>query len=193
MNPPEPVKSVVAEAHPVAAEAPRVAAPHAAAKLEMLDGDEIIQVSIKPSLWFIPLVSFNVLVVIAFAATALTPLLHAGSTPSRDAVYQVLIALAALRLGIATLQWASRLYVLTNRRVMHFKGVLNVKVAECRLVKISAVDLVVPWYGRALRLGSIRMQPGEGGGAPLLWDDVARPQEIHELLVRAVRKSQSKD
>lgn len=191
MSKPDPVKAVVVEATP--AETPRVAAPATAAKLELLDGDEIIQVSIKPSPWFIPLVSFSVIVPIAFVAAALAVIMPTASGSHVTIAFQVLAAVAALRIGIATLQWASRLYVLTNRRVMRFTGVVNVHVTECRLARISAVDLHLPWYARLLRLGSIQMR-SEGQKALLLtWDDVARPHEIHELVVRAVRKSQSKE
>jgi uncharacterized membrane protein YdbT with pleckstrin-like domain len=192
MNRPDVVKTVVVEATP--AQAPRVAAPQAAtAKIELLDGDEIIQVSLKPSLWFIPLVSFNVIVLVAFVAAALDLVWQTASTPHVATAIQVLAGLAALRVGIATLQWASRLYVLTNRRVMRFTGILNVHVTECRLARISAVDLHLRWYGRWLRLGSIHMRTEDTQRAVLAWDDVARPQELHELLVRAIRKAQSKE
>ena len=45
----------------VVAESPTVAAPtkKAAASLELLDDDEIIQLSIRPSPWCIPLYSFK--------------------------------------------------------------------------------------------------------------------------------------
>lgn len=191
MSRPEPIKTVVTEATPT--QAPRVAAPQAAAKLELLDGDEIIQVSIKPSLWFIPLASFDAIVPLALVAAALAVVTRSSSSPLVTVAFQVLAALAALRLGIATLQWASRLYVLTNRRVMRFMGVLNVHVTEARLAQISAVDLHVRWYGRWVSLGSILMRSEDATTAALAWDDVARPHEIHELVLRAVRKAQSKD
>jgi len=182
--------SVVAEAAP-AAKAPTVAAQEAAAKLELLDGDEIIQFSIKPAPWFIFLVSFRVLITLVAIAVAFSIAMQMGATPAAAVPFQVLAGLAALRVGIATLQWASRLYVLTNRRAMRFKGVFNVDVAECRLSKITAVELTHTWYSRALRIGSIQMRSVDPKHAPILWEDVPRPNEVHELLVRAIRKSQS--
>ena len=184
-----PVESAVVEAPP-AVEATPIRAAKTAAKLEMLDGDEVVQLSIKPSLWFIPLVSLNWILVIAVLAAGVSLAMPHGWGRDGLLTLQVLIGVAAARIGIATLQWASRVYVLTNRRVMRFKGVLNVHVMERRLAKISAVDLQVPWHGRALRLGSIRMPGTEAQAAPLDWDDVARPHEIHEILERAVRKAQ---
>ncbi len=181
------INSVVAETPPTAQAHPTEAAK-TAVRVE-LDGDEIIQFSIKPSLWFIPLASLNVLAILAFIAAALAVAMRTGSLAPSATPFQVLAGLAGLRLGVATLQWASRLYVLTNRRIMRFRGVFAVDVAECRLAKISAVDLHWAWYGRLLRLGTIRMQPLQQPAA-LNWEDVARPQESHELVVRAVRKAQ---
>jgi hypothetical protein len=189
MKTPDPI-SVVAEAPP-AIERPAVAAPQAAAKLELLDGDEIIQLSIKPSLWFIPLVSAGVLGLVLVLGLALALAMRAGATPMAAMPFQVLGCVAAVRLGVAMLQWASRLYVLTNRRVLRFTGVLKVEVTECRLLKIAGVDVRFAWYGRPLRLGTIQMLSADNHARTVIWDDLARPQETHELLVRAIRKAQA--
>ncbi len=186
MSDPDRFESAVAEA-PSAAQAASTA--KAAAKLA-LDGDEIVQFSIKPSPWFIALVSLKWVLAMALLGAALALAIRGGWTQGVVAL-NVVVGVAALRVAVATLQWASKLYVLTNRRVMQFKGVLNVSVAECRLAKITAIDVDVFWYGHALRIGSIRMKPLDPGSRTLTWDDVAHPQEVHELLVRAIRKAQS--
>jgi len=79
MNEPEPVKSVLAEAPPAVKAAP-VAVAKAAAKLE-LDGDEIIQLSIKPSLWYIPIVSLNVVVATIIVANVFVFFTPVGEQP----------------------------------------------------------------------------------------------------------------
>ena len=160
MNETEPLQSAVVEAPP-AVEATPVTIAKTAVKLEMLDGDEVIQLSIKPSLWFIPLVSLNWLLMVGVLATGIALVMPPGWTREGLVGFQVLIGIAVVRIGIAMLQWASRLYVLTNRRVMRFRGVLNVNVMERRLAKISAVELHTLWHGRALRLGSIRMRAAD--------------------------------
>ena len=189
MNKSEPFPTTTAEAPPLVKMTP-VATAKAAAKLEMLGGDEVIQLSIKPALWFIPLVSLGWIVGVAVLVVALATGVHGSWAREGLFACQALIGVAALRLAIATLQWASRLYVLTNRRVMRFTGVLSVRVAECPLARISAIDLQAPPYGRVLRLGSIRMQPVDTSLPAVTWDDVAHPHEVHEILERAIRKSQ---
>lgn len=184
--------SVVAEAAPVAEATPAIAKPAVAVKLE-LGGDEIIQFSIRPSVWFVPLVSFKWVLAIGLLA-ALLAVVSAGNWTSQIFVaYQVLAGLAALRIAIATLQWASRLYVLTNRRVMRFTGVLSVHVAECPLAKISAADLLAAWYEHPLRLGTIRMSSRVCNPGVVVWEQLAHPAEVHDLLTRAIRKAQMKD
>ncbi len=187
----DPIESAVAEAPP-ASERPAVLVARAkpAVPLE-LDGDELIQLSIKPSLWYIPLASANVLVLAVVLGAALALAMRAGATPVAVMPFQILACLAAVRIGVALLQWASRLYVLTNRRVLRFEGVLKVHVAECRLKQIGVADVRPSWLGRGVRLGSIHMRPADDDARAVVWADVARPQEIHELLVRAIRKAQS--
>ncbi|HPM24298.1 MAG TPA: PH domain-containing protein [Phycisphaerae bacterium] len=190
MSESEPLRSVTAESPP-AVPGVRVAPAKAAAKLELLDGDEVIQLSIKPSLWFIPLVAAKWVLAMALLAAGVAVVMREGWTREGLIVFQLLIGVAAIRVGVATLQWASRLYVLTNRRVMRFKGILSVDVAERRLAQIGQIKLHIPRYGHALRLGSILMQLAEHDSTPLWWDDVARPHEIHEILERAIRKAQT--
>ncbi len=191
MNKPDPIPSVVAEAAPAEVRPATPVVTAAGGKLDVLEGDEIIQLSIKPSLWFIPLVSGRVLLALALCAGGLGLAVQTGAGPGGAVSFQVLAVIAGVRLTIAMLQWGSRLYVLTNRRVLRFTGVLSVSVTECRLAQIGSVDVMPSWYGQALRLGTLRMRTGGSGGRALDWEEVARPQEIHEILVRAIRKSQS--
>ncbi len=191
MNPPQRLDSAVSDASPVGEAAP-VVIEKPVVKLELLDGDEIIQFSIKPSLWFIPLVSAKWVIVAGLLAAVLGVWTRGGWRIETAIAFQVLAALAALRVGIATLEWASRYYVLTNRRVMSFRGVLTVDVAACPLAKISRADLHATPYERALRLGSIRMDPAGTNPSPIMWENLARPGQVHEKLTRAIRKAQSK-
>ena len=166
--------------------APVAAAP--AAALNMLSGDEIIQLSIKPSLWFIPIVSarwvFTMALLAAIVAVSARGLLYGFSAFA----FNAFLSIAILRLAIASLQWASRLYVLTNRRVIRFKGVFNVDVAQCLLTRISGVEVRANWHQRQLRLGSIHM--ANLNNSPIVWEQIGRPAQIAQLLETAVRKAQ---
>jgi membrane protein YdbS with pleckstrin-like domain len=173
-------------------EAQPVAVQKAAVKLE-LEGDEIIQFSVKPSLWFIPLVSARWVLALALLGAALAIATRGNWGLQTTVALQVLASLAAIRIGVATLEWASRHYVLTNRRVMRFKGIFTAHVAACPLAKIGRVDLLVRGHERVLRLGTIRMESSLPDTPAILWEDVPHPAQIHEALLRAIRKSQSRE
>ncbi|MBU0639246.1 MAG: PH domain-containing protein [Planctomycetes bacterium] len=176
-------EAIHVDANPVAA------ADKAAASIH-LDGDEVVQLSIKPSLWHIPLVSAQVVLPMALLAV-IVAIAWRGGWSQGALVFPLAVVVGILRIALASLQWASQLYVLTNRRVMRFRGVLSVNVAECPLSKVNRVELRTPWHQRLLRLGSIVLTPADPQRASVTWELVARPKETHELLVRAIRKSQS--
>jgi len=182
----DPVKAVAAEATPIPAVTVKPAA-----SLPLLGGDEIIQLSIRPSPWCIALYSFKLLLAMALLATAVG--FATQGRPSLPAsVALAIIVLAAFGGLIATtLQWASQLYVLTNRRVLRFRGVFNVDVAQCGLAQIGSARLYAAWYERLGRLGSIEIVPNHPDARGMVWEHVARPTEVHEILVRAIQKSKS--
>jgi len=190
MNRPDRFESVVAEAPP-AAETPVVTSKRAAAQLELLDGDEVVQLSIKPSLWFIPMISARVVAVLVLIAATLSLAMQLGTTPPTIIPFQILAFLAAVRVGVAALQWASRLYVLTNRRLMRIRGVYQVDVAASLLRDIHDVQVRATSMERALRLGALHMTPKDNKTEPPAWVSVARPDEVQEILLRAIRKAQS--
>jgi hypothetical protein len=188
VNESDPIRSVVAEA-PATVKSPPVAVRKAAVQLE-LGGDEIIQLSIKPSLWFIAVVSVKWVATVIVLGGLLAVALRGWVTREALVAFQLLAVVAVARVAVAALQWASQLYVLTNRRVMRFRGILNVHVVACPLTKITAADLRVLGYERWLRLGSVHMTPVAPELPAVLWDHLAHPTEIHGHLLHAIRKAQ---
>ena len=185
MTAPDRFEAVHAEVNPAAH-----LAETSAARLKLLDGDEIIQLSIKPSLWYVPLVSLKFVLAAALVASVVLISSQGVLTWQGNTIVAGAACVALLRLMIASLQWASRLYVLTNRRVVRFHGVLRVQVAESPLANITKAQLDVAYHQRAVRLGSIRMTPA----APcevITWEDVARPSEVYEILAKAIRRAHS--
>jgi uncharacterized membrane protein YdbT with pleckstrin-like domain len=163
-----------------------------AARIELLDEDEIVELSIKPSLWFIAIVSARLVVAVVALATIVAIATRGSASLLAGYIVPVTVLAVVLRIMIASLQWASRVYVLTNRRVMRFSGVLNVKIAECRLKQIGGTNLRLEFMQRVLRLGSICMTPAGEGQETIIWDHVARAGEIYAKLIRAIKRAQSK-
>jgi hypothetical protein len=102
---------------------------------------------------------------------------------------QSAVAVALVRVSAAMFQWASRLYVLTNRRIMRIKCVLHVNVFECPLVKIQNTYLDFTLPQRLVRIGSIHMQTAGTGGGNAVWEHLAQPTLVHTRLRNAIGRS----
>jgi uncharacterized membrane protein YdbT with pleckstrin-like domain len=155
----------------------------------LLDGGEVVILAIKPSAWFVLLVSLRWLVlgvIVAIVAGAeFVPVAYQWY------LLQAAIWLTAARLGWATLEWVSRLYVLTDRRVMRIQGVFEADLFECALIRIQSTTATFSPGERILRVGTIRFETaGESGGAS--WRVVAKPLEVHRKLREAIRRAQNR-
>jgi uncharacterized membrane protein YdbT with pleckstrin-like domain len=154
---------------------------------QLLDGGELIVFAIKPSLWFIVLASAKWLaaaLVIWVAARA------ALSSTLALPLMQLAAAVAIARMAWATMQWSTRLYVLTNRRVMRIRGVFNVQVFECPLSRIENTELLLSLGERLVRAGTIYFSTASGDSS--VWRTVARPLEVHERLREAIRRARNR-
>lgn len=77
-----------------------------------------------------------------------------------------LIALGIAAVGFvwAVLVWQSQEYVLTDRRVMRVWGVINKQSSDSSLENVTDAQIEVPWLGRILGYGNLRiLTPAETG------------------------------
>lgn len=162
--------------------------PAAAVPSDLLDGGEVVILAIKPSPWS---VAFEVLPWVFGGAVlvALSPWLAFGAwTLAAGSLAQLVMAVVGLRLGLALLQWVSRVYVLTNRRVMRIRGVFRATIFESPLVKLINTGVTAAPHERAIALGSIWFNTG-AATADGTWYHISRPDEIHAQIRRAVERS----
>ncbi len=151
---------------------------------ELLDGGETVLFAVKPSAWFVLIVSARWL-----AAAIVLGVLSYTVIPSQYAWYasQAAILMAAGRLSWATFEWVARFYVLTNRRVMSIRGVIAAEIFAAPLRTIERTAVFESPGERVFRVGSVEFASGSmGRGA---WEIVARPVEMHERLQHAIRRA----
>jgi uncharacterized membrane protein YdbT with pleckstrin-like domain len=158
---------------------------------ELLDGGEIIIFAVKPSLWFVVIKSARwlagMLLMIMLAHWAGDALLGV----SEALVVRVAVAVAGVRVGLALLQWVSRLYILTNRRIMRLTGIFNIELFECQLTKIQSTVLTIAWFERLMGIGTISFATaGAGGAIEASWTHVNQPLELHERVRAAIHRAQ---
>jgi membrane protein YdbS with pleckstrin-like domain len=156
----------------------------------LLDGGEIVILAIKPSLWFLLFQSFRWLVAMVLVIWFVGRWGYWVPVVKTPLVVNVAAALAAARVGLAMLQWVSRLYVLTNRRVLRIKGIFNVDLFECPLAKIQNTYLTLTWYERLFALGTISFATAGTAGVDALWINVNHPLEVHERVRAAIQRAQ---
>lgn len=160
----------------------------------LLDGGEVVHFAIKPSPWFLLLVSLRTLAAAALVgALAWTEVLMPDY---RAYALQLALVVMALRLGWATLEWASRLYVLTNRRVMSIRGVVRPGMFACPLHRVQRTELTASPAERAVRVGTVHIHARPGGDDAVAqaadWAMVSRPDEVFERLHEAVERSRNR-
>ena len=157
----------------------------------LLDGGEIVILAIKPSLWFIIFTSARwlaAMILIILISKWLGSWIPYLSPPM---IAQGALVLAAARLCLAILQWVSRLYVLTNRRIMRLTGIFNIDLFECPLTKIQNTYLTLAWYERITGLGTISFATAGTVGVEISWANVNNPIELHERVRSAINRAQN--
>ena len=178
-----------------AAAGPSAYAEDQALPAHLLDGGEVVELKIKPSMWFILFASFRMLLAMGSIVVLSYPLSRVldpvGLT--HPLLLKVAMALAGARLAIATLQWVSRIYVLTNRRVMRIRGIFNVDIFECELSRIQNTFMRLTLYERLFALGTIGFATAGTGGIEASWENVNHPLEIHERVRAAIHKAQGRN
>ena len=156
---------------------------------DLLDGDEVVILAVKPSMWYLVLVSARWLIGAA-AVILLAPwLVGVYTAVTQTGLTQAALVVTSLRLVLALLQWSSRLYVLTNRRVMCYRGITQVTLLEAPLVQIRNTYVNDRRLERWCNVGSIGFSLKGSKRVDMWWEQVSAPEEIHDRIRRAIEKA----
>lgn len=154
----------------------------------VLRDGEVVILMLRPSIWFIPFVCLR------FAALVLILMINAQIFNEQihwhARLYnEVGVLLLVGRLMVAVLQWLGRLYILTDMRVVQMAGVFAVEISDCPLRKVARVRVIYTLKERLLRLGSVEIIPFDDAYPVGLWQTVARPKDVHRIIVQAIRRA----
>lgn len=177
--------------HASDAEAPTtIADPHLAMlPAELLQDGEIILLMIKPSPWFIVLEPLRTLLGILLLTIATFWLNRSGLLPFRSS--DVLLCgcgVMIARLLWQFLEWVSRVYVLTDKRVIRVRGVLRVHVFEASLRQIQHTELQFNIRERVTGLGTIFFTTAGTAFVEAAWTMIAKPMQVHQEVVKAIQR-----
>jgi uncharacterized membrane protein YdbT with pleckstrin-like domain len=154
---------------------------------ELLQPGEIIILLLKPSAWFIllaPLKTLAAIVILALAADTVDS--YMGSVVGRQTVILVCATLLMLRLFWQFLEWLSRVYVLTDRRVVTVSGVVRIGVFETPLQKLQHTNLLFSLRERLFGLGTVAFATAGTAATEAYWQMLADPLEVHQKIVQTI-------
>jgi uncharacterized membrane protein YdbT with pleckstrin-like domain len=157
---------------------------------DLIHDDEVIILLLRPSLLYIPLSVLGSLAVIMIVALVLAlisikfPVVGWNETQA----YALGVALGCARMGWQVLEWWSRIYVLTDRRIIRRMGVLRVAVFETQLKNIQHTSVFARLRERFFGLGSIGFATAGTDVFEAFWVMIARPFQVHRIVVETVER-----
>lgn len=172
-------------------DAPELAAiaPVDAIPAGLVEDDEIIILFLRPSPLYIMLTSLGRLLVIAVITLALMYLGRRFSLANLDTIafgLGVIIGLA--QLVWQGLEWWSRIYILTDRRIIRQKGVIRQSVYHAKLRDIKHTSVFQRLRERAMGLGSIGFTATGSDVFDAFWVMIRDPFTVHKTVVEAIER-----
>ncbi|MBN1435974.1 MAG: PH domain-containing protein [Sedimentisphaerales bacterium] len=157
---------------------------------DLLADDETVIFAIKPSLWTVLFLSFRVVVIaVVVIITAITASKLFDTEGREIYIVEAAGTFAVARVAFALLQWFSRTYVLTNRRVIRIRGVFTIDIFQCSLLHIQNTFLVMSFWQRILNLGNIALTTAGTGRVEAVWRHCKTPLKVHQQLLRAINRA----
>ena len=156
---------------------------------ELLQPGELIILMLKPSGWYILLGSLRSLVIIAAVVLVITSLMEYGFlNVTRQDLTLVAAGLVVARLFWQFLDWLSRVYVLTDRRIIRVKGVVRVEVFEASLKQIQHTQCYFSLRERLFGLGTLGFATAGTATYEAYWTMVAQPVQVHRTVVQTLER-----
>jgi len=156
---------------------------------DLVQDGEIILLLLRPSLWFVFLSSLSSLIMIALLTFALAYVSQMPWAAWNDRqAFAVGMGLVALRLGWQFLEWLSRVYILTDRRIITRSGVLRVVVFETQLKNIQHTSVFAQVRERICALGSIGFATAGSDTFDAFWVMIRQPFVVHRTVVETIRR-----
>lgn len=184
-------RSCSSDAAPLSADASAATIDDAATALarDLVDQDEVIILLLRPSLWYVVLASAGSLVAIALMTLMLAYMSYLPWTGWNDTqAFALGAGLCAIRLAWQMLEWLSRVYVLTDRRIIARSGVLRVAVFQTPLKNIQHTAVFVSLRERSTGLGTIAFATSGSDTFDCLWLMLRQPHHAHKIVVEAIRR-----
>ncbi len=159
------------------------------AKFGLLNGSEIIILAIKPSLCYVLFVSSRwlaILLPVGIISWLSAQMGWLGMQAQAQVLLAICLAGMVMRLAFGLLQWQSRIYILTNLRVLRIRGVVRVEMFQCSLLQLKDILLTTGVAERLLGVGTIGLVKNSSGKAAAYWQNIRRPEQVRRQILEAI-------
>jgi hypothetical protein len=157
----------------------------------VLGDGEVVLLVLRPSLWFILLscARFLVVALLGIFAASFFGSRSMWSHGTMRSLVELGVTAISARLMWATLQWMSRLYILTDLRVLILSGVFSVTIFDCPLRKVARTRLIRSNPERATGIGTIEIIPQDDELPFGQWQMIAQPTAVHEQIQATISRA----
>ncbi len=164
----------------------------AALPADLLGDDEQVLLAVKSSIWTVAFLSFRTIIICGALITGaifIAPLIKMDQYGQSVIRYSGLAIIA--RIAFALIQWLSRSYVLTDRRVIRLRGVFTIDVFQCSLTRVQNTFMIFTLPQRILGLGSIAFTTAGTDAIEAIWHHVNSPLKLHNIILKALNAAES--
>ncbi len=153
--------------------------------VRLISVDEKVAVETRPHWTYLAgqLGVFVVLTAVAIVVVAV------GFPLPAVVVAAVLAGVAAVALGIRVVRWASTYYLVTDRRIVYWKGVPRWRGIELRLDLVDEIRITQTFRERLLRVGTLAVHSVVDGHVRNL-AFVPRPVDVRREVYRLLREAE---
>lgn len=151
---------------------------------DLLQGGEIVILLLKPSPLYILLAAAGHLALIVGVVLGLG---YFGVLTDRETMV-LMVGLVSARLIWQFFEWLSRLYILTDRRVIRIRGVLRVLVFEAQLKQLQHTQSSFSIRERLFALGTISFSTAGTGLPEAYWVMLRQPLAVHRQVIQAINR-----
>lgn len=158
---------------------------------ELLQDGEIVLLVARPSPWFVLIDggwAYLFMITVALFFAWLGHQVWAPINVPETQVFPALAAALTIRVVWKLLDWANRIYVLTDRRIMVRRGVFQFSMIEAPLNRIQHSAIFTKVVERILGMGTVGFATAGSGTFEVVWEMVPSPLSVHRTVNEAIER-----
>lgn len=146
--------------------------------------DEAVRAAFRPSAWFILLHAPGAMVsiLLLIGASAAWAMIGPGAREIGWLLVRIGVLAFVLNVLVGIARWFSRLYVVTDRRVIVVAGVLSQSAADVPLQRVQHATVSKSLIERVLGLGTVGIATAGADGSAVRLLMVRRPESVVEMV-----------